>query len=137
MEACDYASSIPGCLLLREKTLPLGNRDWEFKITSGFSPESARRLLSELPEGCQLHYPEPDRFEPSGEWYVFIRRHDGRFFSHAVTHGRDLPWSEAPLEVVLQAFVSSRLIREPTDSPFPSFTISSMIVEDRYTHLPL
>jgi hypothetical protein len=67
-----YPSDIPGVKFLRERQLPMSVVVSEFQTTKDFSPDSAHRLLMELPEDHQMCYADPDRQLVGGSSLMFL-----------------------------------------------------------------
>ncbi len=91
-----YPSSISGFRFLLQRELPPVAMCWDFQTTQAFSADSARHLLAELPEDCQLSYfdPEPGQEES----WLFVRRTGQRYFVKSVRRGSS-PWTEARSKV--------------------------------------
>jgi len=128
----DYPSGIAGLRFLQERELPPVSTCWDFQTIQAFPLDSARRLLSDLPEDCQIDFFDPDAGQE--EAWIFVRRVGSRYFVQRVRHGSFPPWDEQPFTSVLTSFTSSPLVQKPADS-FASFTISSIPDHQRYEHI--
>ena len=128
----DYPSQIEGLRFLARRELPPVSTCWDFQTIRSFPSDSARRLLSELPEDCEISFFDPDAGQE--EAWVFVRRAGDRYFAHTVRHGSFPPWREQSLEHILASFASSPLVQKPADT-FASFTISSIPDHQRYDHV--
>jgi hypothetical protein len=91
MSKGDYPSNICGFRFLRQRELPPVAMCWDFQTTEAFSHDSARRLLTDLPEDCQLSYFDPDYGHE--EAWLFVRRAGQRYFVERVRRGGS-PWAE-------------------------------------------
>ena len=127
----DYPSKIEGLRFITKRELPPVSTCWDYQTSSTFSQDSARRLLCDLPEDCQVSFFDPEAGQE--EAWIFVRRVSDRFFVQTVRHGSYPPWHERSLEAALASFVSSPLVRKPADS-FASFTVSSIPDHQRHEH---
>ena len=127
----DYPSSINGFRFLKQRELPPVSTCWDFQTTDAFQADSARRLLTDLPEECELSFVDPEHGQE--EAWLFVRRADQRFFVKKVRRGSS-PWAEQSFDSVLTSFLASPLVQKPADS-FDSFTVSSIPDHQRYDHI--
>ena len=132
MHQGDYPTSIRGFHFLQRRELPPVSTCWDFQVTESLSPDSARRLLAELPEDYQLDFFDPEPRVQEESW-LLVRRVGQRYFVKRVDRG-SLPWEEHPLERVLALFAASPLVQKPKD-PFTSFTVSSIPDHQRHDHI--
>jgi hypothetical protein len=128
----DYPSSIGGFRLLLQRELPPVATCWDFQTTETLVPNSARCLLTDLPEDYELSYFDPDYGQE--EAWIFVRRAGQCYFVKNVRRGSSPSWSEQSLEAVLNSFTASPLVQKPVDS-LASFTISSIPHHQRDDHL--
>jgi len=128
----DYPSRIDGLRFLARRELPPVSTCWDFQMVPAFPPDSARRLLSDLPEDCEISFFDPDAGQE--ESWIFVRRVGLRYFVRTVRHGRFPPWGEQSLDSILASFALSPLVQKPADS-FASFTVSSIPDHQRYDHI--
>jgi len=127
----DYPSSISGFRFLQQRELPPVATCWDFQTTEASPPDSARLLLADLPEDCELSYFDPEYGQE--EAWLFVRRAGRRYFVKRVRRGSS-PWAEQPVESVLASFAASPLVQKPAGS-FASFTVSSIPDHQRYDHI--
>lgn len=128
----DYPSGIDGLRFLKKRELPPVSTCWDFQTIPAFPPDSARRLLSDLPEDCEISFIDPDAGNEEG--WLFIRRVGQQYFVQRVRHGRFPPWEKQLLSSILTSFTSSPLVQKPAEL-FASFTISSIPDHQRYEHI--
>jgi hypothetical protein len=126
----DYPVSIEGFRFLQQRELPPVSTCWDFQTTETFQSRSARRLLAELPEDCQLSFLDPEGGKE--EAWLFVRRSAQHYFIQEVRRGSS-SWTEQPLEAVLASFLASPLVAKPIGS-FDSFTVSSIPEHQRHEH---
>ena len=79
MSPGNYAADITGFRFLQQRELPPVSTSYDYATADGFSEESARRLLDELPEDYELCFSDPERQHMDDCW-VFVRR-DGPSYS--------------------------------------------------------
>ena len=127
----DYPSNIIGIRFLLQRELPPVSTCWDFQTTEAFEIDSARRLLAELPEDCELSFFDPEAAEE--EAWLFVRRAAERMFVKEVHRGSSRSWSEQSFEEVVASLLSSPLVQKPAAS-FESFTVSSIPSHQRYDH---
>jgi len=127
----DYPASINGFRFLKQRELPPVATWWDFQTTEAFQPDSARRLLDDLPEDCELSFFDPEHGRE--EAWLFVRRAGQRFFVKKVRRGSS-PWAEQSFDSVIVAFLASPLVQKPAGS-FDSFTVSSIPDHQRYDHI--
>ena len=125
-----YPSSIDGFRFLKQRQLPPVATCWDFQTTDAFRVNSARRLLSELPEDCELSFFDPDH--GIEEAWLFVRRAGLRFYVKKVRRGSS-DWGEQSFDGVLASFLASPLVQKPAGC-FDSFTVSSIPEHQRYDH---
>jgi hypothetical protein len=128
----DYPAGIEGIRFFGHQELPPVSTSWNFQTAKAFPIDSARRLLSKLPEDCQISFFDPEAGHE--EAWLFVRRVGQRYFVQRVRHGCSPPWNEESLESIITSFVSSPLVKMPSDA-FESFTISSIPDHQRYDHI--
>jgi len=129
----NYPSKISGFRFLRTRELmPPVAILWDFQVTEEFQPDSARRLLTELPEDHELSYFDPDA-GPEEAW-IFVRRVGHRFYIQKVSRGSSRDWAETSVSAVIDSFVTSASVQKPSDS-FDSFTVSPIPDHQRSDHL--
>jgi len=121
MNSGDYASSIAGVRFFRRKELEPVASVWEYQVTEDFTPESARSVFANLPDGLEVCCFDLD--EKKEEAYAFIRRVGHGFVFRRGGHG----WMSAPKEDTLdhavQILMASPLVKKP-DSRFESFRVT-------------
>src|SRR5215213_4519744 len=103
----DYPSSITDFRFLQRRELAPVSTCWDFQTIQAFPVDSAHRLLSDLPEDCQIGFFDPEAGQE--EAWVFVRRVGSRYFVQKVRHGISPPWYELPLGTVFTLFTSSPL----------------------------
>ena len=128
----DYPSAISGFRFLQERELAPVSTCWDFQTVNVFPSDSARRLLEDLPEDCQISFFDP--IEHDEEAWIFVRRVGQQYFAQEVRRGSPRLWVEQPFERVLASFTASPLVQKPTGS-FASFTVSSIPDHQRYEHI--
>jgi len=120
MKSGDYASTIEGVRFFRRKELEPVARVWEYQVTEGFTVESALKVFTELPEGLEVCFFDPESTE---EAYVFIFRMGERLMWRRGGHG----WTSQPKEIAIEEAVQylsgSPLVKRP-DSRFESFRVT-------------
>ncbi len=127
----DYPSNIEGFRFLKQRELPPVATCWDFQTTEAFQIDSARRLLSDLPEDCELSFFDPEHGEE--ESWLFVSRAGPRFCVKRVRRGAS-PWAEQSFDTVLASFLASPLVQKPAGS-FESFTVSVIPDHQRYDHV--
>jgi len=127
----DYPSSINGFRFLQQRELPPVATCWDFQTSEALPTDSARRLLADLPEDCELSFLDPEHEQE--EAWLFVRRAGQRYFVKKVHRGSS-PWTEQSFESVFASFMASPLLRRPVES-FDSFTVSSITDHQRYEHI--
>jgi len=124
MKTADYASDIRGFRFLE------GDPCYQYQATEDFSEESAMRLLSELPEHCQISFFDPDA--KTEESWVFVRRVGRAFRVQYVGRGFSR-WKAASLREVVALFAASPLVKKPSQQ-FDSFRVELIPEHQRYEH---
>src|SRR5689334_16269019 len=98
MKSGDYASTIEGVRLFRRKELEPVATVWEYQVKEGFTVESALKVFTELPDGLEVCFFDPESRE---EAYVFICRMGQRLMCRRGGHG----WTSQPKEIAIEGAV--------------------------------
>jgi hypothetical protein len=125
MTTADYASAIRGF-----RFLP-GEPGYQYQTTSDFSLESTMRLLTDLPEHCQVSFFDP-RAKKEEAW-VFVRRLGGTFFVQHVSRGSSR-WKSESLGRIIELFTESPMVKEP-HAEFDSFRVDLIPEHQRFDHM--
>lgn len=121
MNSSDYASSIEGVQFFRRKELEPVATVWEYQVTESFTPDSARKVFTELPDGLEVCCFDLD--EKKEEAYAFIRRVGSGLIFRRGGHGWMSEPKEDTLERAVQILLASPLVKKP-DSRFESFRVT-------------
>ena len=125
MTTADYASGIKGFRALKG-----AEPGYQYQTTSGFSLESAMRLLSDLPAHCQVSFLDPE--EKKEESWLFVRRAGGSYKVMRACRGFS-KWKEESLDRVVALFMSSPLVKQPRDA-YDSFRVELIPEHQRSSH---
>lgn len=132
MKSWEYPSFIPGFRFLGIT----GGGDASYQTDATIEEGLLGRLLTELPEDCQICYVDPDAEFPEGSHelvYLWIRRDNEVFFVQKGSHGCFGTWTEEPLGMVLKNFGGSRLVRNPV-AEMESFRVGLIPEHQRNDH---
>jgi hypothetical protein len=127
----DYPSAIEGFRFLTRRELPPVSTCWDFQTIEVLPTDSGRRLVSDLPEDCQISFFDSEH--GGVEAWIQVRRTGPRYFVQRLRHGYFGPWAEQSFESVLASFLASPLVQKPAGS-LPSFTVSSIPDHQRNEH---
>ncbi|MCX7010518.1 MAG: hypothetical protein NTY53_25290 [Kiritimatiellaeota bacterium] len=116
----DYATALKGVRLFRREEQGLVATVWEYQVTHAFDADSARRVLTELPDGLEISCFAPtEKTEPG---FVYFRRVNDRLMTCRGGHGWKSEPKEETLENAVQLLLASPLVKVP-DQRFESFRV--------------
>jgi hypothetical protein len=106
---------------MRSRELPPVATQWDYRVTSEFTADSARSIFSELPDACEVCFFDPER--PKEEVYLFIRRVGKGLVCRRGGHGWMSGAEETSVERAAASLLASHFVQKP-HLEFEAFSVS-------------
>ena len=126
-----YPDDILGVAYVKKRLLVTEGTHWDYRVTTAFTDRSARRLITQMPEGQQLTFADP---YSKGKGSICVRRDKNRYYSQPLKKGARPIWTPIGLNELLELFFASPLVAKP-DGENAAFSLSAIPAERAREHL--